>query len=403
MHSNSNRKSLLIILSVASIVISATLFISIFARGYRLDPNNGFKLKVTGLLSATSKPKSASVYVDDLLVTATDDTLNLNPGNYQIKISKDGYYAWKKNIEIKPELVYQADAQLFRSSFDLKPITQGKIINPVVSPDSTKIIYAVASTSATSKENGLYLLELTELPLLMSKNTQRFLSPNLPYLDWSKYSFEFSPNSKQILATSKTNPNVYLISLDQTLDSKNLFDISSRLPQIKKDWQNIQSQTIQNKLEKLPLELKSVIATDSTVLAFNTSEDKILYQASESATLSERFITPPPTQSTQAQQRTLQKDSYYIYDFKDDTNFLIGNTAISQISWIPYSNNLVFIQDKSIGVVEYDHTNYQSVYSTEYLPPKILLPTPDGYRLIISISTSKNNPENLFSVTIKDR
>ena len=403
MNSDSNRKSLLIILSVASIVVCGTLLISIFARGYRLDTNNGaFKLKVTGLLSATSKPKSASVYVDDLLVTATDDTLNLSPGNYKIKIIKDGYLPWEKNIKIQPELVYQTDAQLFRSSPDLKLITEGEIINPVVSPDFTKIVYAIASTSATSKENGLYLLELTELPLLMSKSTQRLLSLNSTYLDWSKYSFQFSPNSKQILASSKTNPNVYLFSLDQSLNSQNLLDVSSRLPQIMKDWKISQDQITQNKLEKLPLELTSVIATDSAIISFNSTEDKILYQASSSAQLLTHLPTPPLTQSTQTQQRDLQEGFYYVYDIKDDTNFLIGDTSISQVSWIPYSNNLLFIKDKNILVAEYDATNYQNIYSG-YLSPQILLPTPDGYRLIISISTSDKTPKSLYSMTIKER
>ena len=403
MNSDSNRKSLLIILSVASIVVSGTFLISIFARGYRLDTNNGsLKFKVTGLLSATSKPKSAGVFINNLLVTATDDTINLTPGSYQIKISKEGYLPWTKNIQIQPELVYQADAQLFRQSPDLKLITQGKIINPTISPDSTKIIYAIASTSAQSKDNGLYLLELSELPLLMSKNSQRLLSLNLPYLDWSKFSFQFSPNSKQVLATSKTNPNAYLFSIDQPLNSKNLFDVSFQLSRIKEDWQNTQKQITQGKIEKLPPEIKAVIATNSAILSYNTNENKLLYQASESAKLSPNIITPPPTQSTQPQQRTLKKDSYYIYDLKDDTNFLIGDTSMSQISWIPYSDSLLYVQNNNLNIVEYDATNYQNIY-TGYLPPSITLPTPDGYRLIISVVTSKNTTENLYSITIKDR
>jgi len=307
-----------------------------------------------------------------------------------------------KSIQIQPELVYQADAQLFRTSPSIKPITQSKIINPVVSPDSTKIIYALASSSATPEENGLYLLELTEFPLLMSKNTQKILSLNLPHLDWSKYTFEFSPNSKQVLATSKTNPNTYLFSLDQEINSKSLFDISSRLSQIKKDWQINQKQITQSKLEKLPKQLQTFIATNSAILSFNTAEDKILYQASESAMLPQQLITPPPTQSTQLQKRSLQKNFYYVYDLKDDTNFLIGDTSISQISWIPYSDSLLFVQDKNIRVIEYDATNSQNIYSS-YSPLQIVLPTPDGYRLIISTSTSKNIPENLYTLTIKDR
>lgn len=403
MNTDTNRKSLLIILAVASIVVSGTFLISIFARGYRIDTNNGnFKLKVTGLLSATSKPKSASVYIDNLLVTATDDTINLSPGNYQIKITKNGYLPWEKNILIQPELVYQADAQLFRTTPDLKPITQSQVINPTISPDATKIIYALASTSATSKDNGLYLLELTELPLLMSKNSEKLLASNLPHLDWSKYNFQFSPNSKQVIATSKTNPNVYLFSIDQTINQKNLFDVSSQLEKIKADWKNLEEQSIQNKLEKIPPQLKTLIATNSAILSFNSTDDKILYQASSSAQLTIVMPTPPPAQSTQTQNRILKKGFYYVYDIKDDTNFLIGDTTISHISWIPYSNDLIYIQNKNVNVIEYDSTNHHILYSG-YYSPTITLPTPDGFRLIISVSTSKNSPENLYTMTIKDR
>lgn len=402
MNPDSNRKSLLIILSVALVIVSSTLLISIFARGYRLDTKNGnLKIKVTGLLSVTSKPKSASVYVDNLLVTATDDTLNLNPGSYQLKISKDGYFPWEKNIQIQPELVYQADAQLLRQNFEPKSLTQGKIFNLAISPDQSKVIFSfVSSPSAVStQKSGLYLLELTELPLLMSKNTQRLLSLNSASLDWTKFTFQFSPNSKQILATSKTSS--YLFTVDQTLNSSNLLDITSKISQIKKDWETSQKQITDNKLEKLPKELKALVSTSSSVLSFNNTEDKILYQALTSASLENLIISPPPFKSTQTQSRQLQKNFYYVYDLKEDTNFLIGDTSISQISWIPYSNSLVFSQDNQISVIEYDSTNHQTLYSDS--ENHTFLPTPDGYRLIITLSNQENPAKNLYLVTIKDR
>lgn len=396
MKTDSNRKSLLIILSVALIVVSTTFLISIFARGYQFDLNNGLKLKVTGLLSVTSKPKSASVYVNNLLVTATDDTLNLSPGNYQIKITKNGYFPWEKTIKIEPELVYQIDAQLLRSTIELKALTSDKIINPITSPDGTKILYTIASPSATNKEKGLYLMELTELPLITSRNTERLLIPNSPSLDWSKFSYEFSPNSKQVLAKSQNNTDTYLLSIDQNFNHSNLFDISSRLSEIKKEWQNTEKQIIQNKLEKLPPLLRPFIATESAFFSFNSSEDKILYQASSSAQIPDILLdNQPPIKSNQTQQRLITKDYFYVYDLKEDTNFLIGNTSLNNISWIPYSNHLLFTDNNQIHVVEYDATNYQTIYS-DSSPPSILLPTPDGYRLIIFF-------EKLYSITIKDR
>lgn len=395
MKSDSNQKSLLIILSVALIIVSSTFLISIFARGYRLDTSSGFKLKATGLLSVTSKPKSARVYINNLLVTATDNVLNLSPGNYHLKITKDGYLPWEKNIQIKPELVNQIETQLFRSTTELKALTQHHILNPVISPDATKIIYAVASTSATSKENGLYLMELTDLPLLLTRNNERLLLPSTNILNWSKYTFKFSPDSKQILATADNNASNYLFSLEPDLNINNLFDISSRLTQIKKEWQQIDEKITKTKLEKIPLSLHPFIATNSAVLSFNTSEDKILYQALKDGQVSNLLPSPPPTQSTQTQQRNLSKNSYYVYDLKDDTNFLIGSNSLNQIAWIPYSNNLIFVENNQVRTSEYDATNYQTIYS-DSSPIKVLLPTPDGYRLIISQDT-------LYSITIRDK
>ncbi len=395
MRSSSNQKSLLIILSVALIVVSSTFLISIFARGYRLDTSRGFKLKVTGLLSVTSKPKLASVYINNLLTTATDDTINLAPGSYQLKITKEGYHSWEKNIQIKAELVNQIEAQLFRSSTELKSLTEHQIINPIVSPNGQKIVYAVSSSSATSKENGLYLMELTELPLLMSLNSERQLFSNTTFINWSDFSFEFSPDSKQILASSNQKTLSYLFSFDENQNINNLSDISSRLPQIKKEWQLYREKNTKNKLTKIPLDFQVFIATNSGSLSFNTSEDKFLYQAAINGQVPSFLSSPPPTQSTQKQERNLVKDFYYVYDLKEDTNFLIAPGTIKHISWIPYSSNLLFVENNQVRICDYDATNYQTIYS-DSISPKILLPTPDGYRLIIS-------RDSLHSIIIKDR
>nr|MCW1949497.1 PEGA domain-containing protein [Candidatus Shapirobacteria bacterium] len=156
MENTSNRRSLILIALVGFFIVSFTYLISIFARGYRFSLKNGFTLNPTGIISAVSYPKGASVYINDKLITATDDTFNLSPGVYNLKINKDGFNQWQKNITVKTETVYQADIQLFSSVPDLKPITLTGAINPSANSDNTKIVYAVASASAT-KDNGCLL------------------------------------------------------------------------------------------------------------------------------------------------------------------------------------------------------------------------------------------------------
>ena len=75
----------------STLIIVALTYLAInYAKGgYRIT-DTGLSPE-TGLLSANSFPSGAEVYINDKLVTATDDTLYLDPGEYQVRISQDGF------------------------------------------------------------------------------------------------------------------------------------------------------------------------------------------------------------------------------------------------------------------------------------------------------------------------
>lgn len=402
MTATKNRKSLFFILSIAFFIILSTFVISIFARGYRLDHGNGiFRLRVTGILSATSKPKLANVYLDNILETTTDNTLNLDPGTYHLKITKDGYFPWEKNIQILPELVYQSDAELFLK--DTTPIffSQTSIHHPVLSPNGKKIIFAVATSSAEFQEPGLYLLEFTEIPLLASRISHKLIFPDTFNILWSKYNFEFSPDSKSIIATTPKGP-AFLINLDKKISPHDLTDISLRLPIIKNDWLQNKQQFTLSLLERLPSGLASFIATDS-ILAYNSFGDKVLYTASASGQLPSLLTSPPPNRSTQTQDRNLQPGFFYIYDLKEDTNFNLGSTQTQFLSWVPYTNHLSYIADNNLYIVEYDTTNQHLIHSFPKNTPPFLATTPDGQKLFTLEASSESTPAAFLSLMVRDR
>jgi len=375
--------------------------ISIYARGYKLNIKEGISLKSTGILSATSKPKGASVYINDRLLTATDDTINLSPDEYTIKIAKDGYLPWQKTVQIKKEIVYQTDTQLYRSSPDLKPITLTGAINPTSNKDLTKIVYSVASASA-SKDNGLYLIELTGNAIIINRNIPRQISQNFPNVDWSKFSFVFSPDSRQILATNKTNNTSYLLPTDTPITQKNLLDVTLRLSLIKEDWNNQSGQLIASKLDLLPKELRDLVSTDSAkYTTFSSSEDKVLYLAKNDSKVPENITTPAPAKSTQAQSRDIKKGNYYVYDIKDDTNFLIGSSdKISNPFWLPNSSSVIFVNDQKIKVVEYDATNEQTLFAGNFNKDSVY-PWADGNKIVTLTSLYSGSPENLYAIVIR--
>ncbi|MDD4937933.1 MAG: PEGA domain-containing protein [Candidatus Shapirobacteria bacterium] len=402
MSQNPNKKSILIILIVSISIICLTFIISLIARGYKFNLKSGTLLTATGILSATSEPKGASVYLDDRLVTATDNTLNLSPDSYTVKIIKDGYLPWQKTIKIKKETVSQTDTQLFRSVPDLKPLTYTGAINPTINADGTKIVYAIASASA-STDNGLFIIEFNNsFSLNLNRNTPRQLSQNLLNINWSDFNFEFSPNSRQILATNSIANISYLIPLDNTINPKNLYDVTPTLNTIKNDWKNQLDQLIATKVEKIPKELQPLISTISAQdIQLSTNEEKILYLAQKDGNLINGIITPPPAQSTQIQSRDIKQGNYYVYNLKDDTNFLIGsNQDIINPSWLANYDNILFTSQQSIKVADYDGTNQQTLYIGDF-DPKNVFPTIDGSKIITLISPYQSAPENLYTISIK--
>lgn len=398
---HSDKKSLFIILFVLILIISVTIGISFFARGYQISTKGKISFLATGIISATSKPKGASVYINDRLITATDDTINLVPNNYTIKIIKDGYLPWQKDIQIKKEIVYQTDTQLFRSAPDLKPISLTGAINPAISPDGSLVAFSVASASAT-KDNGLYILDLSNSPMFLVKSPIRQLSSNLPTLDWAKFTFTFSPNSKEILAHNTVNNINYLINLDTSTDYKNLVDITSKLVSIKVEWTTQEQQIIKSKTSFLPKEIKPFISTTSAKnIIFNSDETKLLYLAQADGNLKKDLVaTPPPAQSTQNQSRDIKKDNYYVYDLKDDTNFLIGPKSLYNLNWLANSNNLMYIEDQKIQTIEYDNTNKQTLFTGNFNKDAVF-PSLDGSKIIILTSAYSNSQENLYAVSIR--
>lgn len=403
MATTADKKSLLVMAFVFTLVVGGTVIVSLIARGYQINLKNGPVLSPTGIISVTSTPKSASVFINDRLITATDDTINLPPGSYQIRIIKDGYLPWQKQIQVKNEVVYQTDADLFRSVTDLKPITYSGIVNPTVNNDGTKVIYAVASASATAN-NGLYLYETANNPLPLLKNQPRQLAPNYATVNWAEATFTFSPDSKQILANFKTTNITYLLNLDSAISQNQLYDVTARLPLIQAEWQTLLAQIIQSRLERVPKEIKGLIATDSAqniIWSPTTQQDRFLYLASGSGVIKTNIISPPPAQSTQTQSRTLAKDNYYVYDLKDDTNFLIGKKSdLNNIFWLPNSSNLVFVQNDTIKVIEDDSTNLQTLFGGSF-NHQVVLPSIDGSQVITVTSAYSQAPQNLYSITIK--
>jgi len=440
----------LIIFLLTGIFIGIGTFLMIrYAQGYR--PTKQGTIKGTGLLAANSFPTGAEVYINDRLTTATDATLNLDPGEYLVEVKKDGYFPWSKRLVIEEELVTQTNATLFPSSPALQPLTYTGAINPVPSPDGNKIAFAVASASATAK-NGLYVQDLPSSAIALNKSARQITRNNADF-DYTTATYTWSPNGSQILVSFENDRHV-ILDADRFNDLATLIDVTVRLPQIFSEWEEEITRTESTKLAKLPDFMVNVATSSATNLYLSPDGEKILYQAQADFVIPASLIPPLPSTSTQQETREVMASNWYVYDLKEDKNFLIADSktqasslnkinlvdeigaitpaelgtspsafkklsldhtptesislfnaqyapiALTNIQWFPDSYHLILVSDRGLDIIEYDQQNRTTIYAGPF-DPAFVYPWPDGSKIITRIQFSPDTAENLYTIKLK--
>ena len=147
-------RQLITYIAVFLFLAIGTTAVILYGTGYRLNIGKGkLGLLETGLLVAKSQPDGASILINGHLTTATDNTIDLAPGEYKIRIVKDGYSSWEKTIKIQKEVVAKIDALLFTTTPKLESITDSGVGNPVMDPSNTQIAFTVNNQSI--KKSGI--------------------------------------------------------------------------------------------------------------------------------------------------------------------------------------------------------------------------------------------------------
>ena len=127
-----SKRFLYTILTLIIVFVGAG-FAIFLAKGYTISTKDG-KIVGTGILSVTSSPDAASVYIDGHLTTATNATVSsLPPKDYDLKIIKEGFIPWEKKIIIQEGLVTDVKATLFPAIPTVYPLTFNGVKEAVLS------------------------------------------------------------------------------------------------------------------------------------------------------------------------------------------------------------------------------------------------------------------------------
>ena len=380
-------RSFLISFATVCSILLATIAVVAFGRGYRLDITRT-SLKPTGLISATSDPVGAQISVNGILKTATNNSFNIEPGVYTVRIYKEGYLPWQKDIRVQGEIVSQASAFLFPTNPSLSPLTIQGIVAPVLSPDGTKIAYLVP-------EKGLWYYELSEGPL--GRNRDPIQIDQNTILDYKNAEIMWSPDTTQLLV----NTRLYTIAKPNTFT-----DVSATRTQILADWVAQQKETELQKLAAFKQPIINMATTSAVIIAFSPDETKILYEATASATIPQVIVPALIGTNSTKEDRAIIPGNYYVYDSREDKNyFLLDKKELMQpenIHWYPTSRHLLLTLKGKIDVLEYDRTNWVTIYSGPFVD-NFVAPWTNGSRIIILTNLNGNTETlpNLYTVNLR--
>ena len=388
---------------IIPLIILGTIIAVLYGRGYRLnsDDPKGTLLSGTGLLVVTSSPDGARVYVNNRLMTATDDTINLKPGEYHVKIQKDGYFPWEKRVKIEKEVVTKAPAALYPIAPKLEALTLTGANKPVIDPTGELIAYTVSSASAN--KNGLYILSMRSRPIIPSGGSISQLARDTEG-QFSVADLMFSPNGKDLIATvsSELTFQTYLFTGDEYNEGP--LDITNSLSTYTEDWETQETIKRKQTITTLPKKLRPFAEKNFTGLEISPEENKLLYTASASA------MIPPikknvPGGNTTPETRNILAGSIYVYDLKEDKNYLLwekkGDVTNPKFIWHPDSGHLMYIEGNTINMIEYDGRNKTTIYAGPF-SSDFVYPWPDGSHLVILTNLNiPGAPKNLYRISLR--
>lgn len=355
---------LFVTLVTTVILVAATSGVIFYARGFQFNQEKK-TLESTGILAVKSEPDGASVFINGKLLTATNQTLNFTPGNYEVKIQKEGFHSWQKKYILKNEVVFEAYPTLFPALISTAPFVYFPVKEVQINADNLKL-YFLGTRSLTRDDS----------PSLPASPSGQVTLTKTDY-----YSLDLTP----------VLPPLSLLARSPQTISKSLLEQELEEAELRAKTQ------LKEKISRLSKELLIVVESRISTPSFSLDDRKIFYTATMAGEIP--LITKPPLPGSNptAENRKIESGKTYVYDIKEDRNYLLpvsftaSSSGIPRLQWLN-SKNLLLIQPNKIEIMDFDGANRFVFYDQPFvwatpLPDasKLIILKPDGYLYSVNL------------------
>lgn len=378
-------KQLAVTITTLFVLILITAGVYLYTTGYKI--NLGKKqITPTGMIAVKSIPDGAQVYLDGTLSTATNNTVQgITLGKHKLKVTKNGFVTWEKDIDVAEQLVTDITAILVSNTPRLEPLTSTGAHAPAISPTLNKIAYFTKD----GDHPGVWVFPLSDNQINIFKSRTDVILEDTVKLKFSDgVKLEFSPDERELLVEMKDGAfYVYELQAKKYQAISSATATRSKWAAEVKTKRNLFLSRFQ-----LPDNLLK-IATDNDTL-WSPDEKKFLYREKTADGFDYKIYNlekPIPVG---------EKSEYTTFSIKtaDET---------PKIYWYSDSYHLILVNGNvekerkgTIYMIRIDGTNKTEIYNNT-LYSDTLFPTPQGDKIIILTSLKSEEQTDLYAVGIR--
>lgn len=358
-----SKKFIITIATIIIIVIAASVAIFL-AKGYTFSSKEK-RIVGTGIITISSEPDSASVFVDGHLTTATNATISsLPPKTYTIKVVREGFISWEKQVNVKEGLVTPIKLTLFPAIPTIYPLTFNGVDSATLSPDGAKLAFIVP-TSAVKKAGVWVWTQTSNQPISFARSAEPHQIAQNTIADFAKATLKWSGDSKQVLAT--VGNNNYLLEADRLNGEPR--DITPILQATLQTWEDD---------SKSKNEARVLAVRDSSVRQIASSSADVRWSPDET-----KFMV-----------------GVKVYDLEAKKEYLLPAAKVHM--WLPDSRHIILVEEGTISITDLDGTNKAVIYAGSF-QDSFVFPWLDSSRLVIisSFPTPTASEPNLYGINLK--
>lgn len=259
--------------------IILTPFIVLFVTGTRYDFTTHRFIK-TGIIVADTDPKGATIYINNKEIGKSPKQIRfVDPGSYNLRIHKDGYFDWEKELQVRAQFVTYANLGLKNLILFYSNPENAKISDAVLNfyAGSKRLIYLTADeiniTAPSSTGN------VSQVALPQNIYAQGSAEPKIIASNDENYFLIYSNNAYYILdAQNKSLTDVSNL-LHGTLNEANAIQFSNanNLYALEANAANPAPTSVNDSLYSIDWKSQSKTKVLDAVKAFNVTGEAIYY------------------------------------------------------------------------------------------------------------------------------